>query len=116
MRKLTKVEERELRAKDRQEKRDTITNKIEKKRLANIELRKRRPDYSENILKELNALNLSNFYERSIKELVDFKDIFNIEAHEDMEPLFQPVGPDQEESPLQKSFREICYMSRLTAD
>lgn len=81
-----------------------------------MELRKRRPDYSENILKELNALNLSNFYERSIKELADFKDIFNVDAHEDMDALFQPVGPDQEETLMQKQFREICYMSRLTAD
>lgn len=65
-----------------------IIQKNEKKRLANLELRKRRPDYSENILKELNALNLSNFYERSIKELADFKDIFNVEPHEDMDQLF----------------------------
>jgi hypothetical protein len=35
-----------------------------------------RPDYSDNIIGEMNAENLSNFYERSKRELEDFWDIF----------------------------------------
>jgi len=36
-----------------------------------------RYDYSDNILTEVNCQNLSNFYERSKKELEDFRDLFN---------------------------------------
>ena len=36
-----------------------------------------RYDYSDNILTEVNCQNLSNFFERSKKELEDFRDLFN---------------------------------------
>ena len=39
-------------------------------------MRLARKDYSENILKEFNTENLSNFYERCQRELTDFWDLF----------------------------------------
>jgi hypothetical protein len=39
-------------------------------------MRLSRRDYSENILKELNTENLSNFYDRCQRELTDLWDLF----------------------------------------
>ena len=47
------------------------------KRLQFMKKKMERYDYSDNILTELNCQNLSNFYERSKKELEDFRDLFN---------------------------------------
>ena len=46
--------------------------------------KKNRNDYSENILEELSCENLSNFYERSKKELQDFRDLFNLKPNEEI--------------------------------
>jgi hypothetical protein len=61
---------------------EELANMEEKKindREARKELQKKRqsrPDYSENIIQEFNTENLSNFYERSKRELNDFWGIF----------------------------------------
>ena len=42
--------------------------------------RKERPDYSDNILIEMNCHNLQLIYKRSIQDKIDFLDVFNLEA------------------------------------
>ena len=55
--------------------------KDKKRRL--LQKRMQRFDYSDNILIELNTQNLSNFYERSKKEIEDFWDVFHFDKEID---------------------------------
>ena len=73
--------------------------------------KKKRPDYSDNIIKEFTAVNLSNFYERSKRELDDFLDIFQLNHVIDKEIL-----SPQSESPYRILFLETLYTYRITVD
>ena len=75
-----------------------------------MQIRREKPDFSENILAEFDCLNLSNFYERAKKELVDFLDIFNLGPDDFIDyDLLEPDG----EHPKKIMFQEICFMSRI---
>ena len=63
----------------REEKRKILEAQREARRLHVIEARKEQPDFSENMLKEINCESLSLFYMRAKKDFVDFLDIFNLD-------------------------------------
>ena len=121
-------QEKEKRANEKRLKRQKILEFKEKKRKRILKARRERPDYSENILKEMNTENLSNFYERSKKELADFRDIFNLEPNHEigdelLDPKIDPKSPDPKDKEKEKEkeamrtvFLEICFMSRITAE
>ena len=87
--------------------------KIEDKQ-TRMELQKKRlerPDYSDNIIQELSTENLSNFYERSKRELQDFWEIF--QYHQEIgEELLSPDS----KSPYRTLFLETLYSYRVTVD
>lgn len=58
---------------------------MEEKRIRDMQARKERHDYSENIYNEFDCENLSNFYDRAKKELTGFRDLFNLESHEEID-------------------------------
>lgn len=70
-----------------------------------------RPDYSDNIIKEFTASNLSNFYERSRRELEDFLDIFQLEGLID-EAILSPLS----DSPYRILFLETLYHHRISVE
>jgi len=121
-------QEKEKRANEKRLRRQKILEFKEKKRKRILKARRERPDYSENILKEMNTENLSNFYERSKKELADFRDIFNLEPDQEigdelLDPKIDPKSPDPKDKEKEKEkeamrtvFLEICFMSRITAE
>jgi len=63
----------------REERKKLIEAQREARRLRVIEARKERPDFSENMLKEINCENLSLYYQRAKQELIDFLDIFDLD-------------------------------------
>ena len=68
------------------------------------------PDYSENILLELNCEYLSMLYFRSKKDIYDFLDIFNLEKWDTIgDSLLTPGG----NNPMKTVFMEICFVSRM---
>ena len=95
--------ERQDRAKQEQDFRDR-RERLRKKKYARF-------DYSEDMLVELNTLNLSHFYERSKRELDDFRDLFH---------QTKKIGPDLTDpsstSPMRVIFEELCYLMRVTSD
>jgi hypothetical protein len=76
-----------------------------------LKKRLKRPDYSDNIIGEFSTENLSNFYERSIRELHDFWEIFqyNDEISDEM------LSPDSK-SPYRTLFLETLYTFRISVD
>ena len=72
---------------------------------------KNRPDYSDNILKEFTALNLSNFYERSKREFEDFLDIFQME-----DPIGEDILHPNGENPYRVLFLETLYTYRISVE
>lgn len=68
------------------EERQNLEEKI-KKLKEKKDKKKQRNDYADNILEELSCENLSNFYERSKKELQDFRDLFNLKPHEEISSI-----------------------------
>lgn len=88
--------------------------------------KKQRNDYADNILEELSCENLSNFYERSKKELQDFRDLFNLKPNEEISSISASKKGDEfgdnkhtcdhEEKECKKMFQvfqEICYLMRM---
>jgi len=74
--------------------------------------RKERSDYSENMIRELNIENLDNLYKRSIRELEDFLDLFNLEKNELINSdLLDPSGVHEKKI----VFTEICFLNRISA-
>lgn len=66
-------------------------------------------DYSENILCEFNPVNLANLYERSIQELEDFVDLFNMEEIID-DALFEGDSTHK----MYVVFQEVCFLNRIS--
>lgn len=74
-------------------------------------MRLSRRDYSENILKELNTENLSNFYDRCQRELTDLWDLFQYNqeiTEDDLE--------DSNKSEYSVLFLETLYTYRITKE
>lgn len=73
---------------------------------------KDRPDYTANILLELNTDNLQLYYLRAKKDIDDFLDVFNLEVTEEInDSLLDPEG----KHPMWEVFMEICFIHRLKA-
>ena len=60
-----------------------------------MQKRMERYDYSDNVYVEFDCQNLSNLYERSVKELEDFWELFNWDKEIDNE-LLDPDGGNPE--------------------
>ena len=75
-------------------------------------MKRKRTDYCENILNELNMEYLSKFYERTNKELNDYLDFFGLNK-DDMITL-ELLDPNNT-SKKAELFLEVCYVSRITA-
>lgn len=83
--------EKQAKIEARNIKKEKIAKKLEEKRIRDMQARRERPDYSENIYNEFDCENLSNFYDRAKKELTDFRDLFNLEPNEEIdEELLNP--------------------------
>ena len=73
---------------------------------------KDRPDYTANILLELNCENLQLYYLRAKKDIDDFLDVFNLEVTEEInDSLLDPEGKHNDkykyiESPITKKADE----------
>lgn len=81
-------------------------------------------DYSENILIEFNMENLSNFYERAIRELEDFRQLFRTNGpfpdymikdflHPDTLQM-DDANPKKKNHVMRDVFNELCYKYRVT--
>lgn len=89
-----------------------------------IKKRMERFDYSENILIEFNMENLSNFYERAIRELEDFRQLFRTNGPFPdymIKDLLHPdtlhmdvTNPKKKNHVMRDVFNELCYKYRVT--
>ena len=74
-----------------------------------------KPYISENIYKDMNIENLIMIYERSLKDIEQWNQLFNITDQNRNEILNEYTGEDYLEKPkLRKVFEEICYTTQLT--
>lgn len=60
---------------------------------------------------EFSPENLGKFYERSIRELQDFRRIF----YWNKEIGYEIFSPDSKH-PMRTIFKEVCYINRITQD
>jgi len=75
--------------------------------------RKKRPDYSDNIIQEFDCANLSLWYLRSKKDLDELLDTFNLEPyHEINDSLTTPLGDHE----MKTVFLELCFLYRLNPE
>lgn len=74
-------------------------------------MRLKRLDYSNNMIKEMNTENLSNFYDRSKRELLDFWDIFQYNKEIDDELL-----DVKNDSPFRVLLLETLYSYRISLE
>lgn len=75
--------------------------------------RKKRPDYSENIIQEFDAHNLSLWHQRSEKDIYDLLDTFNLESyHKIDDQLTTPLGVHERKT----VFLELCFVYRLSPE
>lgn len=74
-------------------------------------MRLARKDYSENILKEFNTENLSNFYDRCKRELTDFWELFQYDQE-----IYKEDLKDSNKDPFSVLFKETLYQYRITTD
>ena len=74
-------------------------------------MRLARKDYSENILKEFNTENLSNFYDRCKRELTDFWELFQYDQE-----IYREDLKDSNKDPFSVLFKETLYQYRITTD
>lgn len=75
--------------------------------------RKMRPDYSDNLIQEFDAHNLSLWYLRSKKDLDDLLDTFNLETHHEIDDrLTTPLGDHE----MKTVFLELCFLYRLNPE
>ena len=72
-----------------------------------------RPDYSDNLLRELSTESLVNFYQRCKKELDDLWDVFQWNKEFDDEILGTNEGPP---TPYRVLFLETLYTYRIAED
>ena len=85
-------------------------NQKEARRLMIIAARKSRPDFSENIIEELNCEYLGMLYKRSLRDKSDFLDIFNLDYTDVINAsLLSPEG----NHPMRTVFMEICFINRI---
>ena len=70
--------------------------------------KKKRADFSENILNELSPVNLGNFYQRAKKELSDFLALF----HWNDEIGTELTDPSSKH-PMRVVFEETCYLNKI---
>ena len=77
--------------------------------------RMERYDYSDNIYLELNTKNLSNLYERSKRELDDFRELFHWDKKDKIDILEDLMKTEEETSDkeMRVVFLEICYINRI---
>jgi len=75
--------------------------------------RKKRPDYSDNIIQEFDCHNLSLWYMRSKKDKDDLLDTFNLELDDEInDTLTTPLGDHE----MKTVFLELCFLYRLNPE
>lgn len=75
-----------------------------------LEIKKaERADFSNNFLRELSPLNLSNFYQRAKRELEEFRGLFHWNSE---------IGPElidpKSTHPMRVIFEETCYLNKIS--